>query len=211
MWSGRWIPSCVLRPAVGPGGSTAMALTYRYPAASLVPDGVRAIVGLLITGAPLAALSVTPWFGMVLGAGVVLFGVFGVLTALRVRVRVRVDDEGIEVSPGRGRLGWSRVAGVKLRYFAVRRERERKRGEGGRRGWMQLVMRGDDQVVVRIDSRLDGFDDVLRRVTAAAARRGLDLDPVTRANFEAAGLTIASPPDEETAAGRNTESGFRDG
>ena len=60
---------------------------------------------------------------------------------------------------------------------------------------MQLVLKGDDRVVVRIDSRLDGFDDVLRRTAAAAVRRGLDLDPVTRANFEAAGLTVASPPD----------------
>ena len=187
---------------------------YRYPVASLVPDGVRAVVGLAVTGAPLVALSVAPWFGMVLGAGVVLFGVFGVLTALRVRTRVRVDDEGIDVSPGpsRGRLGWSRVARVKLRYFAVRRERERKRGEGGRRGWMQLVLKGDDRVVVRIDSRLDGFDDVLRRTAAAAVRRGLDLDPVTRANFEAAGLTVASPPDGgPPAAARNPEGGVRDG
>ena len=151
---------------------------------------------------------------MVLGAGVVLFGVFGVLTALRVRTRVRVDDEGIDVSPGpgHGRLEWSRVARVKLRYFAVRRERERKRGEGGRRGWMQLVLKGDDRVVVRIDSRLDGFDDVLRRTAAAAARRGLDLDPVTRANFEAAGLPVASPPDGgPPAAARNPEGGVRDG
>ena len=40
-----------------------MAVTYRYPVASLVPDGVRALVGLVVTGAPLAALSVAPWFG----------------------------------------------------------------------------------------------------------------------------------------------------
>ena len=184
---------------------------YRYPVVSLVPDGIRALVGLVLTGAPLVALPVAPWFGMVLGVGVVLFGAFGVLTALRVRTRVRVDDEGIDVSPGRGRLGWSRVARVKLRYFAVRRERERKRGEGGRRGWMQLVLRGDDRVVVRIDSRLDGFDDVLRRTAAAAVCRGLDLDPVTQANFEAAGLTVASPPDGGFPAARNTEGGFRDG
>ena len=184
---------------------------YRYPVASLVPDGIRALVGLVVTGVPLAALSVAPWFGMVLGAGVVLFGVFGVLTALRARSRVRVDDEGIEVSPGRGRLRWSRVARVKLRYFAVRRERERKRGEGGRRGWMQLVLKGDDRVVVRIDSRLDGFDDVLRRTAAAAAGLGLDLDPVTRANFEAAGLAVASPPDGGSPAARSPEGGFRDG
>ena len=171
-----------------------MAVTYRYPVASLVPDGVRALVGLVFTGVPLAALSVAPWFGMVLGAGVVLFGVFGILTALRVRTRVRVDDEGIGVSPGRGRLRWSRVERVRLRYFAVRRERERKRGEGGRRGWMQLVLKGGDRVAVRIDSRLDGFDDVLRRAAAAAAAVGLELDPVTRANLEAAGVSLAGDP-----------------
>ena len=28
--------------------------TYRYPAASLVPDGMRALVGLAFTGVPLA-------------------------------------------------------------------------------------------------------------------------------------------------------------
>ena len=187
----------------------AKPVTYRYPAASLVPDGIRALVGLVVTGVPLATLPVASWFGMVLAAGVVLFGVFGVLTALRVRTRVRVDDEGIDVSPGRGRLRWARLERVKLRYFAVRRERERKRGEGGRRGWMQLVLKGDDGVV-RIDSRLDGFDDVLRRTAAAAS--GLDLDPITRANFEAAGLSVAEAPAEEPFADdREREGGSRDG
>ena len=27
-----------------------MAVTYRYPVASLVPDGIRALVGLVVTG-----------------------------------------------------------------------------------------------------------------------------------------------------------------
>ena len=169
----------------------AVPVTYRYPVASLVPDGLRALVGIAVTAVPLTALPVVSWFGMVLAAGLVLFAVFGVLTALRACTEVRVDDEGIEVKPGRGRLRWSRVERVRLRYFAVRRERERKRGEGGRRGWMQLVLKGDGRVAVRIDSRLDGFDDVLRRAADAAARLGLDLDPITRANFEAAGLPVA--------------------
>ena len=188
----------------------AMSATYRYPFASLLPDGLRALAGLAFTGLPLAMLPVEPWFGMVLAAGVALFGVFGVLTALRARTEVRVDDDGIEVSAGcgpgrdrdrdrgrgrgRGRLRWSGLRGVKLRYFAVRRERERERGQGRRRGWMQLVLKGDGRVV-RIDSRLDGFDDVLRRSASAAA--GLRLDPVTRANFEAAGAAVAPDPAEE--------------
>ena len=177
-----------------------MPVTYRYPVASLVPDGIRALAGLAITGVPLATLSVAPWFGMVLAVGVVLFGVFGVLTALRVRTRVRVDDGGIEGNPGRGPLRWSRLERVKLRYFAVRHERERKSGEGGRRGWMQLVLKGDDRVV-RIDSRLEGFDEILRR--AAAAAGDVPLDPVTRANFQAAGLTVAAPPDGQSPAARD--------
>ena len=168
--------------------------TYRYPIASLVPDGFRALVGLAFTGIPLATLPVAPGFGMVLAAGVVLFGVFGVLTALRARTEVRIGDDGIETSPGRGPLRWEDLDGVKLRYFAIRRERERVRGQGGRRGWMQLVLKGDGKTV-RIDSRLDGFDDVLCRSAAAAA--SLPLDPVTRANFDSAGVPVAGDPAEE--------------
>ena len=175
-----------------------MGATYRYPLASLLPDGLRALAGLAFTGLPLATLPVAPWFGMVLGAGAALFGVFGALTALRARTEVRVDDAGIEASPGRGRLRWASLRSVKLRYFAVRRERERVRGQGRRRGWMQLVLKGDGRVV-RIDSRLDGFDDVLRRSAAAAS--GLPLDPVTRTNFEAAGVAVSPDPEEPSGAG----------
>lgn len=174
-----------------------MAVTYRYPVASLVPDGLRALAGLAFTGIPLVSLPVASWFGMVLGTGVVLFGVFGVMTMLRAGTQVRVGDEGIETVPGlRGRVRWDRLRSVKLRYFAVRRERERKRGQGARHGWMQLVLKGEDGVV-RIDSRLEGFDDVLGRTAAAAT--ALPLDPVTRANFEAAGHGVATDPAEAPA------------
>ena len=178
-----------------------MPVTYRYPVASLVPDGLRALVGLAFTGLPLATVPVASWFGMVLAAGLVLFGVFGVMTVLRARMVAQVDDDGIEVRPGvRGRIRWSELRSVKLRYFAVRRERERKRGQGARRGWMQLVLKGG-RGVVRVDSRLDGFDDVLRRSAATAAGLGLDLDPVTQANFEAAGLSLADAGTEAPPAG----------
>ena len=178
-------------------------VTYRYPLASLVPDGLRAVVGLAFTGVPLASLPVASWFGMVLAAGVLLFGVFGATTVLRARTEVQVDDDGIETRPGRrGRIRWSRLRSVKLRYFAVRRERERTRGQGARRGWMQLVLKGEDGVV-RLDSRLDGFDDVLRRAASVAA--DLRLDPVTQANFEAAGFPPADshrdPPPEPHPGG----------
>ena len=184
-----------------------MNATYRYPIASLVPDGLRSLVGLAFTGIPLATLPVAPWFGMVLSAGVVLFGVFGLLTGLRACTEVRVDEDGIETRPGRGRLRWSNLQAVKLRYFAVRRERERVRGQGGRRGWMQFVLKGDGKTV-RIDSRLDGFDEVLRRSAAAAA--SLRLDPVTRSNFEAAGIAVAQDGAEEASGPRIPNGRARD-
>ena len=122
---------------------------------------------------------------------------------LRACTEVRVDEDGIETRPGRGRLRWSNLQAVKLRYFAVRRERERVRGQGGRRGWMQFVLKGDGKTV-RIDSRLDGFDEVLRRSAAAAA--SLRLDPVTQSNFEAAGIAVAQDGAEE-APGPRTPTG----
>ena len=179
--SGRDAPSRPMRTGARPAA-------YRYPPASLVPDGLRALAGLAFTGVPLALLPVFSWFAALLAAGVVLFGLFGVLTAMRARTRVRMDEDGIEAVPGRGRLRWEHLRKVKLRYFAVRRERERGRGRGPERGWMQLVLTGDGRKL-RIDSRLDGFDDVLRRV-AAAAGPVLDLDRVTRSNFAASGIVL---------------------
>lgn len=163
------------------------ARTFRYPAASLVPDGLRSLAGLVFTVVPLVSFPVPPWFGAVLAAGAALFAVFGVSTAMRGRTAVRVDGEAIEV--GRRRLPWAGLTRVKLRYFRVRRERERDRRSGG--GWLELVLAAGGGRKARIDSRLDGFDDVLRRVSEAAA--DLPLDPVTRANFEAAGAPVADP------------------
>ena len=109
---------------------------------------------------------------------------------------MRVDDNGIEVSPGRGALRWSGLAGVKLRYFAIRRRAERERGQGRRRGWMQLVLKGDDRVV-RIDSRLGRFRRRPAPVGLGGGLGRLHLDPVTRTNFEAAGVIVAPDSAEE--------------
>ncbi len=168
--------------------------TYRYPAASLVPDGLRSLAGLVFTVVPLVSFPVPPWFGAVLAAGAALFAMFGVSTAMRGRTAVRVGGDAIEV--GRRRLPWAGLTRVKLRYFRVRRERERDRRSGG--GWLELVLAAGGGRRARIDSRLDGFDDVLRRVAEAAAAANLPLDPATRANFEAAGapvVDIAADPD----------------
>lgn len=183
-----------------PTKTGARPAAYRYPPASLVPDGLRALAGLAFTGAPLALLPVSSWFGALLAAGVVLFGSFGALTAMRVRTRVRMDEDGIETAPGGGRIRWAHLKGVKLRYFAIRREREPEHGAGRRRGWMQLVLAGNGGKV-RIDSRLDGFDEVLRRASAAASDLSLDLDRVTRSNLEASGIALAEGGAGAEAAG----------
>lgn len=181
--------------------ANAAATTYRYPPARLVPDGLRALAGFVVTAGPLAFATVLPWVAWLLAAGALLFAGFAVLTLTRVRIRVRVDDHGIEARPGRGPLAWNRLKRVRLRYFQVRREREREPAAGRRpgyqKGWMQLTLREEEGKSLRIDSRLEGFDDIVRRAARAVAMAGLEPDPATRANFAAMGCALAGEDDGE--------------
>jgi hypothetical protein len=75
---------------------------------------------------------------------------------------------------------------MRLAYYAPRRAQQD--------GWLQLTLRGRSGPAIRVDSTLDGFDDVLRRATGAAARNELSLDPATQANLAALGLAAAAEP-----------------
>ena len=59
----------------------------RYPPRTLWADYMRAAAGLGLCGLPLLALDVNRWLAAVLGAGLVLFALFLVRTALRQRTR----------------------------------------------------------------------------------------------------------------------------
>jgi hypothetical protein len=155
---------------------------HRYATTSIYGDYARAGFGLALTVPPLLLLDPAPFFVWLLGGMAGLFGWFGARTWLRHARRVELSPEAIAlVGPMPRRLAWARLERVKLAYYAPRRSRED--------GWMQLTLKGPGGPI-RVDSNLEGFDRVAERTARAAADRGLEIDPVTEANFAAIGVEL---------------------
>jgi hypothetical protein len=140
---------------------------------------------------PIALLELNPWVAGALGGLTVLFAYFGLLTVLRSRTKIRVDDEGIAViAPWRKRIEWSRLNGVTLNYYATGSRREH--------GWMHLVLKSGTGRI-KVDSRLDGFADVARRAITAARDNRVVPNDVTLANFRSLGIVPTRRDDEDAA------------
>jgi hypothetical protein len=154
---------------------------YRYPATTLVSDYLRVAGGLAITLGPLLALDLAPAVAALLAALALLFAWFGVRTGLRQLSSVELSPAEVALAgPIRRRLPWRQLRRLQLAYYAPRRARQD--------GWLQLTLRGPAGAPIRVDSTLDGFEEVLRRATAAAAANHLSLDPTTEANLAALGI-----------------------
>lgn len=164
---------------------------HRYDRGALRRDAARGLAGLALTGGPLLAVPAAPVAAVLLGGGCVLFALFALRTARRTLTRIEMDADGLALSNGGPtggvRLTWAGLAGMKLRYYAMRR---REGGPGfAPAGWMQLRLRGEGGRM-RLESTLEGFDTVVARAADAARRAGLALDPLTRANLLALGIRV---------------------
>jgi hypothetical protein len=162
---------------------------YYYPTSAMLGDYLRAASGLVPTAVLLATMPVGPTAAIVLGGFASLFAVFGFRTALRHRTRVEMTETMLIASgliPAS--ISWSRLDRLKLAYYSTRRDR--------REGWMQLELRAG-QTKVCVDSRIEGFAEVVKASARAAENRGLSLDPATSANLEALGVRL---PVVETAS-----------
>ena len=154
---------------------------YRYPATTLMSDYLRVGVGLAVTVGPLLALDLASAIAVLLAALALLFAWFGVRTGLRQLSGVELSHSEIALSgPLRRRLPWQQLRRLQLAYYAPRRARQD--------GWLQLTLRGPAGAPIRVDSTLDGFEEVLRLATAVAAANQLSLDPTTEANLAALGI-----------------------
>ena len=157
---------------------------HRYPSSAMVSDYLVSGGGLALTGAPLAMFdlpSVTVWILALMSLG---FAIHGVGVVRRQRTRVETDAEGLWFSPPRRRIAWNGITRFGLSYFSTRRD--------GARGWMELRLAGPG-ANLRVDSRLDRFDELVGRAWRAASRCGVEPDPTTRANLEALGMTQRAP------------------
>ncbi len=134
-----------------------------------------------MTAGPLLALDLADAMAVLLGALALLFAWFGVRTVLRQLSWIELSPGGIALcGPIRRRLPWQQIRRLQLAYYAPRRARQD--------GWLQLTLGGASGAPIKVDSTLDGFDDVLRRATGAAAANQVPLDPTTEANLAALGV-----------------------
>lgn len=158
---------------------------YRYRTQDLLGDYGRAGAGALICLAPVVFVG-SNGVTLALAAVGLLFVVFGLRTALRQATEIVVDERGIVASgPLSRHIEWTALRGVKLSYYATRRDRQG--------GWMHMKLRGDGGTI-RIDSALEGFDDIARRAARAALENGAELSDTTRANFAALDIVVADAP-----------------
>jgi hypothetical protein len=156
----------------------------RYPRQTLWADYVRAGIGAVLCGLPLLLVDVNPWFAVLLAAGFVLFAAFFLRTALRQRTRYVLSAETLCADGPAGTLvEWNRLDRMKLSYFSTKRDRSD--------GWMQLAVGSAGGRVVKVDSALDGFYDIVERAARAAEAIGLPLSVATRANLRSMGISVA--------------------
>lgn len=155
-----------------------MELRYRFD--SLRADYLRAGAGLLLTLGPAALVPAGSAAHYVLLPAAALFLAFGLRTWWRQRSRLVLDEAGISLfSWRRVSLAWNGIRALKLAYYAVRTDRTG--------GWMQLTLKGERETI-RVDSSLDRFEELVRRVAGAARTNGVTVSPATRANLVALGL-----------------------
>jgi len=176
---------------------TPMINHYAYPTSAMIGDYLRAAAGLVPTVAVFATIPVGAVSATVLAAFATLFAVFGIRTALRHGTRLEMTPAALRASGLLcASINWDRLDYMKLAYYSTRRDR--------RDGWMQLELRSG-RSTLRVDSRLEGFSELVERSAGAAETRGLPLNPATLANLQALGVGFhdAEGGMREAAGARN--------
>lgn len=156
-------------------------MTYSYPLKRLAGDYVRAGAGLLLTAMPLLLSPLPPLPFTILLLLTALFIGYGVHTAFCHRRRINVNEDQIFTQPDGVCLNWRDLREVKLEYYSTRKE--------STAGWMQMTLRGGNKRL-RIDSRLDGFQDIVRYAATSAHANNLFLSQTTAANLAALGIDV---------------------
>jgi hypothetical protein len=163
-------------------GSPADVARFNYPASAMAGDYLRAAAGLGPTAVILATVSVGSIAAVVLGGFATIFGAFAIRTALRHGTSLEVSEAELRATGLRhATIPWSALDRMKLAYYSTRRDRKS--------GWMQLEL-GAGRARLTLDSRLDGFDRLVRQAAIAAAERGLELSEATTANLQALGIRV---------------------
>ncbi len=167
----------------------------RYDTRSIAADYVRAAFGAVVCLAPPVFMDVAAVLAWVLVAVGALFVAFGLRTLLRHLTTYELSPDGMKATgPLGATVSWKGLTAINLAYFQTRPRRKIIARSPG--GWMELTLREGPQAI-KIDSSLEGFDDVVGEAARVARERGLTLNPVTLANLAAMGFVQTSGDGEE--------------
>ena len=154
---------------------------HAYPTSAMLGDYFRAAAGCAPATAVLLTLPVNTTAGIVLAGLALLFALFGIRTMLRHSSRLEMTEAALRASGLlRASIIWQELDRMRLSYYSTRRDR--------RDGWMQLELRSGSSSI-NLDSRIEGFAELVERSARAAERRGLSLDTATLANLAVLGVS----------------------
>ena len=163
---------------------------HRYPPSAMVSDYLISGAGFTLAFSPLAAFSLPAVTNVVLGLLCLGFAAYGAAMLRRQCMRVEADGDGLWFSPPQRHIAWNEITRFGLAYFSTRRD--------GARGWMELKVESR-AATLRVDSRLERFNELVDRAWSAASRLGVEPDPPTRENLRALGV-MAGEPDSRNSA-----------
>lgn len=152
-------------------------MNARYPISALVPDLLRALFGVTVCGAIALHVGLEAWLFWIVVVIGIAFAVFGVLTALRSAMRIEVRTDKVVYYPGPKTVRLTSLSQLRLEYFSTRRDAER--------GWMQLTLGDQTGQYIRVDSRLEHFEELVELAARAANKNGLDMTASTVENLSA--------------------------
>jgi hypothetical protein len=156
-------------------------------------DYLRAAAGFVPTAAILTTMPVGVVAATVLSGLGAIFAVFGVRTLVHHGTRFDLTESALRASGlRRTSIAWAELDHMTLAYYSTRRDR--------RDGWMQLELRSGRRRV-RLDSRINGFAELVDKSASAAKSRGLTLNAATLANMAALGVSLHSQPGIQEPAG----------
>ena len=158
---------------------------YRYPITELRGDYFRAGAGMVFFGVLLIGASSIPFWFVVIGSIFLLFLGFGVQTWSRHMTQIQIEPDGLRFyGLRRHEISWDDLTSAKLRFFTVKRDRDA--------GWMELTL-FKGKAKTKIDSRLEGFNDIAAAVAKRVEEKGVVIDENSVENFNALGIQTKSP------------------
>lgn len=161
---------------------------YRYPRRALIGDYVRAAAGLGVGLGVLISVPPAPAIVVVFGGITLLFLVFALRTLQRQLVQVEITSDGILAAGLISRsVPWRTLDRLTLRYYGSRRQQ--REGSGG---FWQLTLRGGS-TSVRLESSIEGFDEIVRQAAIAAQANGVSIDPTSAGNLLDLGVDADAP------------------